>query len=40
MKPFPEDENNPLADNADHDDLILRLAHEAAKDGIQFDAVR
>ncbi len=38
MKPLPKDEKNPLADNADHDDLILWLAYKEAKGLIQFDA--
>jgi TolA-binding protein len=31
MKPLPKDEQNPLADNATHDDLILWLAYKEAK---------
>lgn len=31
MKPLPTDENNPLADKANHDDLILWLAYKEAK---------
>ena len=38
MKPLPKDENNPLANGANHDDLILWLAYKEAKDLIQFDA--
>ena len=38
MKPLPEDEKNPLAGGADHDDLILWLAYKEAKAMIQFDA--
>ena len=38
MKPLPKDEKNPLAGNADHDDLILWLAYKEAKALIQFDA--
>jgi tetratricopeptide (TPR) repeat protein len=37
MKPLPKDENNPLAGDADHDDLILWLAYKEAKAMIQFD---
>jgi serine/threonine protein kinase/WD40 repeat protein len=37
MKPLPADENNPLAGNANHDDLILWLAHKEAKALIKFD---
>src|SRR5262249_37896837 len=38
MKPLPKDEKNPLAGNANHDDLILWLAYKEAKALIQFDA--
>ncbi len=38
MKPLPKDENNPLAGNANADDLILWLAYREAKALIQFDA--
>ena len=38
MKPLPADEQNPLAGNADHDDLILWLAYKEAKAMIKFDA--
>ena len=38
MKPLPKDEKNPLAGNANHDDLILWLAYKEAKAMIQFDA--
>ena len=38
MKPLPKDEQNPLADGAGHDDLILWLAYKEAKAMIQFDA--
>lgn len=31
MRPLPTDENNPLADNANHDHLILWLAYREAK---------
>jgi tetratricopeptide (TPR) repeat protein len=31
MKPLPADEKNPLADKANHDDLILWLAYKEAK---------
>jgi eukaryotic-like serine/threonine-protein kinase len=37
VKPLPKDEQNPLADNATHDDLILWLAFKEAKALIQFD---
>ena len=37
MKPLPKDEKNPLADEADHDDLILWLAYKEAKALIRFD---
>lgn len=36
MKPLPKDENNPLAGDANHDDLILWLAYKEAKALIQF----
>jgi hypothetical protein len=38
MKPLPKDENNPLAGDADHDDLILWLAYREAKAMIKFEA--
>ena len=38
MKPLPEDEKNPLAGGADHDDLILWLAYKEAMAMIKFDA--
>jgi hypothetical protein len=38
MKPLPKDEKNPLADKANHDDLILWLAYKEAKALIGFDA--
>jgi hypothetical protein len=38
MTPLPKDENNPLADGAGHDDLILWLAYKEAKLLIRFDA--
>jgi serine/threonine-protein kinase len=38
MKPLPRDESNPLAADADHDDLILWLACKEAKAIIKFDA--
>jgi hypothetical protein len=38
MKPLPKDEQNPLADNAFYDDLILWLAYKEAKAIIKFDA--
>ena len=37
MRPLPKDEQNPLADNADENDLILWLAYREAKELIQFD---
>jgi hypothetical protein len=39
MKPLPRDENNPLADDPDHDDLILWLAYKEAKAMIKFETV-
>ena len=39
MKPLPKDEQNPLAGDANHDDLILWLAYKEAKAMIKFDAV-
>jgi hypothetical protein len=39
MKPFPKDEKNPLAENANLDDLILWMAYKEAKALIKFDAV-
>ena len=38
MKPLPKDEQNPLANDANYDDLILWLAYKEAKAMIQFDA--
>ena len=38
MKPLPKDEQNPFADGAYYDDLILWLAYKEAKAVIQFDA--
>jgi WD40 repeat protein len=38
MKPLPRDEKNPLAGQADHDDLILWLLYKEAKALIKFDA--
>ena len=37
MKPLPKDEQNPLANQATHDDLILWLAYKEAKAMITFD---
>jgi tetratricopeptide (TPR) repeat protein len=37
MKPLPADEQNPLAANVGHDDLILWLAYKEAKALIKFD---
>jgi WD40 repeat protein/tetratricopeptide (TPR) repeat protein len=37
MKPLPKNENNPLADNVSHDDLILWLAYKEAKTLIDFE---
>ena len=31
MKPLPIDEKNPLANDANHDDLIIWLAYKEAK---------
>jgi serine/threonine-protein kinase len=39
MKPLPRDENNPLAGDADHDDLILWLAYKEARAMIKFEPV-
>jgi WD40 repeat protein len=38
MKPLPKDEQNPFANGAYHDDLILWLAYKEAKALIKFDA--
>ena len=38
MKPLPRDENNPLAGDAHHDDLILWMAYKEAKALLKFDA--
>ena len=38
MKPLPEDENNPLADGATPDDLVLWLTYKEAKARVQFDS--
>ena len=38
MKPLPKDEQNPLANNASHDDLILWLAYKEAKAMLKFEA--
>ncbi len=38
MKPLPKDEQNPLANNAYYDDLILWLAYKEAKAVIHFTA--
>ncbi len=38
MKPLPADDQNPLAGDADHDDLVVWLAYKEAKALIQFDA--
>ncbi len=37
MKPLPRDEQNPLADDANRNDLIVWLAYKEAKGLIQFD---
>jgi len=37
MKPLPKDEKNPLAGDANPDDLILWLAYKEAKAMIKFD---
>jgi hypothetical protein len=37
MKPLPKDEKNPLADDANHDDLILWLDYKEAKALIKFE---
>jgi len=36
MKPLPADEKNPLAGNANQDDLVLWLAYKEAKELIRF----
>jgi WD40 repeat protein len=38
MKPLPRDEQNPLANGANRNDLIVWLAYKEAKALIQFDA--
>jgi WD40 repeat protein len=38
MKPLPADEQNPLADNAYHDDLILWLAWKEARTLLKLEA--
>ncbi len=38
VKPLPADEKNPLAGNADADDLILWLAYKEARELIRFEA--
>src|SRR5262249_34901004 len=38
MKPLPNDEQNPLANDANRNDLIVWLAYKEAKALIQFDA--
>jgi WD40 repeat protein len=38
MKPLPKDEQNPLANDANPNDLIVWLAYKEAKALIQFDA--
>jgi tetratricopeptide (TPR) repeat protein len=38
MKPLPKDEQNPFANGAYYDDLILWLAYKEAKAMIKFDA--
>ncbi len=40
MRPLPADEQNPLANNAHYNDLILWLAYKEAKTMIQFEAGR
>jgi eukaryotic-like serine/threonine-protein kinase len=37
MKPLPKDQQNPLANSANHDDLILWLAYKEAKALIKFE---
>jgi serine/threonine-protein kinase len=39
MHPLPKDEDNPLGDNRDHDDLILWLAYKEANAMIRFEIV-
>ena len=38
MKPLPKDEQNALANSADHLDLILWLAYKEAKAMLKFEA--
>jgi serine/threonine-protein kinase len=38
MHPLPKDDDNPLAEGRDHDDLILWLAYKEANGMIQFEA--
>ena len=40
MKPLPKDEQNPLANNATPDDLILWLAYKEAKAMLKFEATQ
>ena len=40
MKPLPKDEQNPLANNPDPDDLILWLAYKEAKAMLKFEATQ
>ena len=40
MKPLPKDEQNPLANIADPDDLILWLAYKEAKAMLKFEATQ
>jgi tetratricopeptide (TPR) repeat protein len=37
MKPLPKDEQNPLVEGADHDDLILWLAYKEARAVLKMD---
>jgi serine/threonine protein kinase len=37
MKPLPQDENDPLAGNANHDDLILWLAYKEARELLKLE---
>jgi hypothetical protein len=40
MKPPPKDEQNPLANDANLNDLILWLAYKEAKAMLKFDAAQ
>ena len=40
MKPLPVNKQKPLADGADHDDLIMWLAYKEAKALLKFEATQ